>query len=1196
MSKKTRINQDNDKVIFAFDIGIGSVGEAVRVGNEIEYANALLINPEVGGLEEERERRRAYRTRCAHRSREELLIKLWQEIGEEPLLGDILFKDSQGVWHEKIGDERLKREFPKAGDDTIYTSCLLRILLLEGKPLEPWQIYKALHSAIQRRGYDANVPWRTKHSYRTEESEEESSSQIEKSEDALTEEERKAKEAEERISEFKQNLNKLSSDSRFHFPCYYDAYCMGLWRDGKIISHRFNVEDNPQQKSGYKLARGYVAPRAMVIEEVSRLLKNAVHQLPKLTPLIDNEEKIKGILFGKKNDKLAESYRSYPSAKEWGGLLAQKLPRFDNRCVGKCCLIPRFHVCKKSDSLFIQTSFLIKLVNFRYRKENIDTGEVIPSCPLTIEEIKKFYKMKLDEWNNERKKSLIGEGGKEVALTKVFRWTKNETSKKAQQLDGKVRGEHLDISSLENVQGRSKFSRPALAIVRELILSGTWEAPDRFRNELVDRMQTADNKDGNGDHWLNLENARYRLFENDLSFLPKMIDTNGRFYIPQISLAEKFYKADADSHQKIKNLIASCYNPKVRHRLTFFAKRFEILIDKYGKPDHVSFEFIREDFMGRKNKAKYEKRINENKDDKAESIKMLRENNIEVTDEHIRRSRLMRQQGCICIYTGKALCLSDISFYEIDHILPQAKGGPDSAYNTVLTTRTFNNDKGDRIPYDVPEIQKQWDSYEGRVKKILDPKKRKLQDTKKRKLLLATSIEDAQELAEKYTALAATAEIARLARDVVCLRMGWQPGEKGTERHVSIINGALTHRVATKYNLYSILGDGNSNPHVKNRNDWRHHALDAMIISYIPEWARDKKKTYFFKFPPDVHKEYFSKKLEDVHPYFTVKQRAAIAKQPVARRNKEMRQRKQASGTNHKVAKKVGNYGTATYKNLRKDKSAGKGQWYDSRSATGKGTRTNGCLLIFRPNKKIPDVVAVHAHTSPHKLMAYHREQGKRLRLLHSGSLISIQNTDQEIATKLGAKTSISKSGFGTYLIEKIAKNSIDVSGKVNNQLFKYRVTIEALNTNYKRRFAGNLLRTGGIIEFKEKFEYEKDKELVGKWNIIDDQNYRANIELVSKKNRENKVNISYKKLYKHIVDKVAPTPPLKEGGSIKIDSIIKAHFPDEPKTVLFDGLYVVKSFAGGMQNIVIQSNNGTQYRLKTKNLAQLLQPAHHML
>lgn len=54
-------------------------------------------------------------------------------------------------------DKRFTIEFTK--DDNICNSTLLRIALLQNRPLEQWQIYKVLHSAIQRRGYDPNIIW-----------------------------------------------------------------------------------------------------------------------------------------------------------------------------------------------------------------------------------------------------------------------------------------------------------------------------------------------------------------------------------------------------------------------------------------------------------------------------------------------------------------------------------------------------------------------------------------------------------------------------------------------------------------------------------------------------------------------------------------------------------------------------------------------------------------------------------------------------------------------------------------------------------------------------------------------------------------------------------------------------------------------------------------------------------------------------
>jgi hypothetical protein len=43
----------------------------------------------------------------------------------------------------------------------------------------------------------------------------------------------------------------------------------------------------------------------------------------------------------------------------------------------------------------------------------------------------------------------------------------------------------------------------------------------------------------------------------------------------------------------------------VRHRLTLFAERLDELAKRFGTPDFVVLEFVREDFMGKKAKAEY---------------------------------------------------------------------------------------------------------------------------------------------------------------------------------------------------------------------------------------------------------------------------------------------------------------------------------------------------------------------------------------------------------------------------------------------------------------------------------------------------------------------------------------------------------------------------------------------------------------
>ena len=146
--------------IWAFDLGKGSIGEAVwNVGKkQFDHVASLLIPAEFASTREAATRRRMMRTRQAHKAREAWLDEVWKAAGLEPLVGRRVGK-VDGKWQLiQAGDPRLEREFPAKGDTTCYTSCLLRIKLLRGEKLEEWQIYKALHSALQKRGY-GRVPW-----------------------------------------------------------------------------------------------------------------------------------------------------------------------------------------------------------------------------------------------------------------------------------------------------------------------------------------------------------------------------------------------------------------------------------------------------------------------------------------------------------------------------------------------------------------------------------------------------------------------------------------------------------------------------------------------------------------------------------------------------------------------------------------------------------------------------------------------------------------------------------------------------------------------------------------------------------------------------------------------------------------------------------------------------------------------------
>ena len=315
-----------NETVWAFDLGKASIGEAVRQGNKFLHKASLLIPAEFAETKTAASRRRMWRTRLAHKAREAWLDEVMRAAGIEPLKGRrVTWNEQTKKWDVTPGDEKLEREFAKDGDDTCYTSCLLRIKLLRGEKLEPWQIYKALHSAIQRRGYDPNIPWKTREQRRSEKPEDEEGK-------TLT-----------RMQEFEKSLEAMApAKKQFHWPCYFDAWKMGLWNPDKPTD--LNLKQDCQAQT----TRNQIVPRKLVEAEVRALVDAAAKQVPGLKGKADY------LLFGPPLRSYASFYAEERKkhglreggANDWQGVVGQKIPRFDNRIIGKCVLIPRLNVCK----------------------------------------------------------------------------------------------------------------------------------------------------------------------------------------------------------------------------------------------------------------------------------------------------------------------------------------------------------------------------------------------------------------------------------------------------------------------------------------------------------------------------------------------------------------------------------------------------------------------------------------------------------------------------------------------------------------------------------------------------------------------------------------------------------------------------------------------------------------------------------
>jgi CRISPR-associated endonuclease Csn1 len=385
-----------------------------------------------------------------------------------------------------------------------------------------------------------------------------------------------------------------------------------------------------------------------------------------------------------------------------------------------------------------------------------------------------------------------------------------------------VRAEKIANASL--AEGYGSLSRKALALIlpelrREVITydKAVKTAGFEHHSQLGFEYESDEVED-----WIDAETGEIKPVFKQLPYYGKALQRHVGFGSGK----------PEDSEEKRYGKIA---NPTVHIGLNQVRKVVNALIRRYGRPTEVVIELARDLKQNREQKQEAQKQQAENQK-RNQRISKAIAGVLQISEERVRRDDIQKWilweelsfdvVDRRCPYSGvqisSTMLLSEE--VEIEHILPFSQTLDDSLNNKTVAMRRANRVKGNRTPWQAKaDFEAQGWAYES----ILQ---RAEQMPKKKRYRLAEDGyqhwlgEDKDFLAR---ALNDTRHLSRVAAEYLKLIC-----PQGTR----VIPGTMTALLRGKFGLNNVLDLHGE----KNRNDHRHHAVDACVIGVTDQGLMQK--------------------------------------------------------------------------------------------------------------------------------------------------------------------------------------------------------------------------------------------------------------------------------------------------------------------------------------------------------------------
>lgn len=618
----------------------------------------------------------------------------------------------------------------------------------------------------------------------------------------------------------------------------------------RIISEMFIKDEKfkdkiRNSKDNYKMS----VTREMYFDEINKVLSSQVNY-----GLITNEFKDEYI-------NIWSSQRHYSkgpggNSKYGGDLIARMtgICKFDG--------LPRAPKCAPSSEIFVA---LTNLINFRFKEkrdnqyQRLNEEEIKKVIDVAFEQDSISYDkiFKILNIENGIVKGLVATNKeKQNAINSFMKQAKIEKFK-YEDLDDEQRELYDKLKSKE-VNKRKFIELKNYSIIRKQFVKqlGTdkWkEIKDNFvlldkiveilTNYKLDEDVVKVLKENNiseiyTDVILSLPNFKDHMMLS-LELIRKLnkIMITGKLYDEAMSELGFNHSELNGNHVKEDLLIPinqddEITNQRVIRSLTQTRGIINSIIKKYGMPERINIETARELPKTREERNKISKKRDENRENNQRDKEILVnlglfESTDKITATDVLKYRLWIEQNAKCAYSLENIPreqLFDNNLVQIDHILPYSRTFNDSYFNKTLVLTKYNQEKGNKTPYEWFGKTDKWKEYEAYIGSLDIP------ETKKDNYLL-TNLTPEMESEYRNQNLNDTKYISKYLVSYIKANLN--------VNKVGCPSGSITGKLRNYWNLNGLTHSLESDNYYvstkeiekKNRNNNLHHAMDALIIA-----------------------------------------------------------------------------------------------------------------------------------------------------------------------------------------------------------------------------------------------------------------------------------------------------------------------------------------------------------------------------